>query len=217
MASTRNERGRYHHGDLRDALIRAGLEATRTAGPGGLGLREVTRRVGVSPNAAYRHFADRKALVRAVSQAIQERMAVRMRPRRSGGADSSAEAAVQRLRAVGLGYIRFALAEPGWFSVAFFGGDDDAARLAEPFADDAGAPWVPPPYTMLVEALDGLAAAGVITPARRADAEWPCFSAVHGFAELALHGPLRGQPRATLDGLAIRTVDAIIVGVVGRE
>lgn len=216
MALTQNGRGRYHHGDLRAALIRAGLEATRTAGLDGLGLREVTRQVGVSPNAAYRHFADRKALVRAVSHAIQERMVARMRPRRTT-AGSPAEAAVQRLRAVGLGYIRFALAEPGWFSVAFFGGDDDPARLAEPPAGESGAPWVPPPYAMLVEALDGLADAGVITPVRRADAEWPCFSAVHGFAELALHGPLHGQPRTTVDRLAARTVDAIIAGIIGYE
>lgn len=215
MATTPNARASYHHGDLRAALIQAGLEATRTAGLGGLGLREVTRQVGVSPNAAYRHFADRKALVRAVSHAIQERMAIRMRPRDRTISGSPAEVAVQRLRAVGLGYIRFALAEPGWFSVAFFGGDDDPARLVEPHPDGSGAPWVPPPYVMLVEALDGLLDAGVITPARRADAEWPCFSAVHGFAELALHGPLHGQPRATIDRLAARTVDAILAGILG--
>ena len=53
----------YHHGDLRTALIDAGLHLTRTGGPDALTIREATRRVGVSPNAAYRHFADRDALL----------------------------------------------------------------------------------------------------------------------------------------------------------
>ena len=60
----------YHHGDLAQALVDAGLEVTRAGGPSALTIREVTRRVGVSPNAAYRHFPDRLALLRAVSSAI---------------------------------------------------------------------------------------------------------------------------------------------------
>ena len=106
----------YHHGDLRSALIDAGLHLTRTGGPEALTIREATRRVGVSPNAAYRHFVDREALLSAVASAIQHRMAARMQgPARRQASD--------RLRAVGLGYIKFALDEPGWFTVAFFGAD----------------------------------------------------------------------------------------------
>ena len=82
----------YHHGDLRTALIDAGLALTRTGGPEALTIREATRRAGVSPNAAYRHFVDREALLSAVATAIQHRMAARMaatsfgRPRRGGSA-----------------------------------------------------------------------------------------------------------------------------------
>lgn len=208
MASTSEAaiRNSYHHGDLRAALVAAGLELSRTAGAAGLGLREVTRRVGVSPNAAYRHFADRDALVREVAHAIQTRMAERMRrqPRGSTPGDPAA-AAISGLRAVGLGYVRFALAEPGWFDIAFVG-SGGPSPLGEPG-------WVPPPYAMLVSALDDLAAAGVISAEQRQGAEWPCFSAVHGFAALVLHGPLHDQPRTTLDRLARRTVDAIVAGV----
>ncbi|WP_085111158.1 TetR/AcrR family transcriptional regulator [Mycolicibacillus trivialis] len=205
MAATRGD-NRYHHGNLAAALVEAGLAATRTAGPAGLGIREVTRRVGVTPNAAYRHFADRQALVAAVADAIRDRMADRMAD--DGPAPGSpAAAAVARLRAVGLGYIGFALDEPGWFSVAFFG---------EPDGADAGPPVrVAPPYLRLMEALDALVAAGALAPERRDGAEWPCFAAVHGFAELALHGPLRTAPRADLDRLAARTVDAVVAGITG--
>jgi len=188
----------YHHGDLRTALIDAGLALTRTGGPEALTIREATRRVGVSPNAAYHHFADREALLGAVASAIQHRMAAQMQgsSRRRGTED--------QLRAVGMGYIKFALAEPGWFAVAFFGAvnPDDTA--------DA------PPYLALVNALDAMVAAGVLAPDRRAGAEWPCWSAVHGFAELALRGPLRHAGRRDIAALAARTVDDIIAGVTRR-
>jgi AcrR family transcriptional regulator len=188
----------YHHGDLRTALIDAGLQLTRAGGPEALTIREATRRVGVSPNAAYRHFADREALLQAVAIAIQHRMTARMRAsvRRRGPAEL--------LRAVGIGYIKFALDEPGWFAVAFFGGarSDQTASA--------------PPYLALVGALDAMAGAGALSPERRDGAEWPCWSAVHGFAELALHGPLRRANRRELDSLAQRTVDDIIAGLSRR-
>jgi AcrR family transcriptional regulator len=189
----------YHHGDLRTALIEAGLALTRTGGPEALTIREATRQVGVSPNAAYRHFADREALLGAVATAIQHRMATRMH------GSSKAE---ERLRAVGLGYIKFALDEPGWFAVAFFG-----AALVGLTGETASAP----PYRALTEALDAMVDAGALTPERRDGAEWPCWSAVHGFAELALNGPLRHAKRRDVEALARRTVDDIVAGVTGAE
>lgn len=191
----------YHHGDLRTALIDAGLYLTRTGGPEALTIREATRRVGVSPNAAYRHFADREALLGAVATAIQHRMAARMQSstRRRGSTRPRAD---DRLRAVGLGYIKFALDEPGWFTVAFFGAD-------LPTGETAAAP----PYVALVDALDAMSDAGVLSPEQREGAEWPCWSAVHGFAELALRGPLRHAGRREVEALAGRTVDDIIAGV----
>ena len=195
----------YHHGDLRAALIEAGLQLTRTGGPDALTIRAATRRAGVSPNAAYRHFADREALLGAVALAIQEMMAARMLApaQQRGSAQSQAR---KRLRAVGLGYIEFALDEPGWFTVAFFVG---SANLDTGTSDDG----VAPPFRALVDALDAMAEAGVLQPDQRAGAEWPCWSAVHGFAELALRGPLHGTPRQGLQALAHSTVDCVIAGL----
>ncbi len=185
----------YHHGDLRTALIDAGLHLTRSGGPEALTIREATRQVGVSPNAAYRHFADREALLSAVASAIQHQMVARMQGSARGQASG-------RLRAVGMGYIKFALDEPGWFTVAFFS--------AEVTTETATAP----PYLALIDALDAMVIAKVLSPERRVGAEWPCWSAVHGFAELALRGPLRHASRREVDALAGRTVDDIIAGVV---
>ena len=176
----------YHHGDLAMALIDAGLQLTRLGGPEALTIRAATRHAGVSPNAAYRHFTDREALLNAVALAIPDRMAARMLPaaNRRGSPQTQAR---NQLRAVGLGYIDFALDEPGWFTVAFFG-------------SGVGAPadHIPPPLLALLNALDAMAESGAMPSERRPGAQWPCWSAVHGFAELALRGPLRGSPRSAL-------------------
>src|SRR6516225_6293064 len=62
-------RSTYRHGDLRRALLAAGVELARTGGPEAVVLREATRRAGVVPNAAYRHFESRQALLQAVRAA----------------------------------------------------------------------------------------------------------------------------------------------------
>ena len=185
----------YHHGDLAAALIEAGLELTRSGGPDALTIREVTRRVGVTPNAAYRHFPDRRALLRAVSAAIESRMAE--------GMERSPAAPRASLRAVGLGYIGFALLEPGWFAVAFFGAGDISP---ESVVDS-------PAYLALADALDMMVHVGDLAPVARPGATWSCWSTVHGFAELALRGPLRHLDRAELWPLAEQAVDTVIAGL----
>ena len=197
----------YHHGDLRAALIATSLDLTRAAGPDALRVREVTRHIGVSPNAAYRHFANHRALLAAVAAEIQDRMAQSMREKMTTRARDAAGRAVAGLRGVGLGYVRFALDEPGWFQLAFF--------RPEGVARPGGG--IPPPLVLLHEALGGLVEAGVLAPERRAGAEWSCWSTVHGFAELAIHGPLRDQAPEDVRRLAERAVDDIIVGLIGAQ
>lgn len=208
----------YHHGNLRQALLEAGLELTRTGGAAALTLRDVTRRVGVSPNAAYRHFADRDSLLAGVAERIQHGMVDRMHsfePSGDGqvawvgglqaGDHTAGSPARARLRAVGLGYVGFALSEPGWFDTAF-------ANVGSLLASNPDAE-PPIPVRMLTSALDALVESGELAPAQRPGAEWPCWSAVHGFALLALTGPLRGRPANDLWSTAERTVDAIITGL----
>ena len=69
---------RRPRGAVRDGLVAAGLELARGGGPDALVLREATRMVGVAPNAAYRHFADRDELLAAVSTAAMRELAARM-------------------------------------------------------------------------------------------------------------------------------------------
>src|SRR3954463_3153237 len=108
-------------GAVRQALIEAGVELARSGGPDAVVLREVTRMVGVVPNAAYRHFADRDALLAAVrDEAVRQlarRMADGMSRVRSGA--HTPTGARLRMRAVGKAYLDFARAEPGLFDTAF--------------------------------------------------------------------------------------------------
>jgi AcrR family transcriptional regulator len=213
----------YHHGDLRTALVDEALGIARTHGPTGVSLREATRRAGVTPPSAYRHFRDRSHLMDAVARQIQGRMAAQMRSRMEAPQDASAgERALQQLRGVGLGYIAFAREEPGWFETAFFGAlreERPTADAVAEAADAAGAGLadaehaVPPPFALLIEALDRCVEAGVLRPERRPGAEFVCWSAVHGFAELVLHGPLHGAASPLVQTLAERVVEDAIAGI----
>src|SRR6185503_924860 len=71
-------RSTYRHGDLRRALLEAGIELARAGGPDAVVLREATRRAGVVPNAAYRHFASREDLLAAVRSAALASVALAM-------------------------------------------------------------------------------------------------------------------------------------------
>lgn len=202
----------YHHGDLRRALIAAAADRARGGGPAAVTLREVTRAVGVSPNAAYRHFADRDALVRAAAGEAQRHLAeaIRRRVKATPAGLAPAEASIERLRRVGLAYIDFARSEPGWFETAFFTQDTRASEGIVTLDDEIVAP-----FRLLMDVLDDMVDAGALDPARRAFAEWPCWSAVHGFADIAVHGPVRWQPGEVVDALAAAVVEAAITGVRG--
>ncbi|GAA1916841.1 TetR/AcrR family transcriptional regulator [Microbacterium aoyamense] len=202
----------YHHGDLRRSLVDEGLKLARSGGPSALTLREVTRAAGVSPNAAYRHFADREDLVRAVAGESQLALARAIMARVSDApADlDRAEASIERLRRVGRAYIDFARSEPGWFELAFFTQDTQASRGIVTLDDEIVAP-----FQLLMDTLDAMVDAGALAPERRPLAEWACWSAVHGFADIAVHGPVRWQPPEVIDALAAAVVEAAITGVRG--
>lgn len=192
----------YHHGDLRRALLEAGLELARAGGRDAVVLRDAARRADVSPNAVYRHFASRDELLAGVARRVQEAMADQMHSFESP-APPIGSVARNRLRAVGLGYIAFALEEPGWFDAAF------SDLTAQPDAESSP----PPPLALLMVALDALMDAGELSTEARTGAEWPCWSTVHGFALLALRGPLRAHTPAAVRAAAARAVDTVIGGL----
>lgn len=182
-ASDRPKRqGPRPRGAVRSALIKAGFELARSGGPDAVVLREVTRMVGVVPNAAYRHFSDRDALLEAVRAEAVAELARRMADgmgRVRAGAHTPTDARL-RLTAVGKAYLDFARTEPGLFDTAF----------TETGHPSPGASDQPQPLEYLQSALDDLVQAGLLEPARRPNVEYPTWATVHGLAVL-LRGPLR--------------------------
>lgn len=202
----------YHHGDLRHALVEEATRLARSGGPTAISLREVTRAVGVSPNAAYRHFADRDDLVRAAAAAAQRALAQAIRSRLESAPHDIPEglASIDRLRRVGLAYIDFARRERGWFELAFLTQDPVPTDAIVTLDDEVVAP-----FRVLLDTLDQMVDAGALEPQRRPLAEWACWSAVHGFADIAAHGPVQWQPDEVVDALAAAVVESTIAGVRG--
>lgn len=199
----------YHHGDLRQALLTAGIELAREGGPDAVVLREATRRVGVSPNAAYRHFADREALLTAVSDAALSQLATAIDAHFDAIPPGDAETVARaQLRAVGTGYVAFAQDEPGLFRAAFFVPTD----LSDPGRPEASGRSGRSPFVLLGGAIDELVACGAMPAERRPQAEFLAWSAVHGFALLVIDGPLRSMPRPAVDAVTQRVIDMVEAG-----
>ena len=207
---TTPERRSYRHGDLPAALLSTGIELARSGGPQAVVLREATRRVGVSPNAAYRHFADHRALLRAVCAAAMGQLARAMERELQAVPElPPAQTAVARLRAVGAGYLRYAQDEPGLFRTAFTAADE----LTDD-DDPTGAGGLPP-FGLLEAALDELVAVGVLLRERRPGAELTAWSAVHGLSMLLIDGPLKHLDRASADAAGQRLLGHVEAGLLG--
>jgi len=206
----------YHHGNLRAALVETGFAMARESGPDGVALREVARRVGVSHNAAYRHFADRDQLLAEVAGRGMDLLTEAMEARLAtvpDGLDPVARAQA-RLRECGRAYVEFALAEPGLFRTAFAAeahgaGDPTEVEPEGPPAEDGG------PYAVLNGILDELVEVGYLAPDRRPNADVVCWAGVHGFAVLHLDGPLRLAPESEREASISRFFEIVELGLGG--
>jgi AcrR family transcriptional regulator len=108
----------YHHGNLKEALIRAALELIAKKGPAGFTFAEAARFAGVSPAAPYRHFRDRDELLADVARRGYEEFTAALERAWNGGAPE-AFAAFERL---GRAYLEFARKEPAYYSAMFEAG-----------------------------------------------------------------------------------------------
>lgn len=170
----------YHHGDLRAALIDAGVRALDGAPVEELSLRALAREIGVSATAVYRHFPDKEALLAALALAGLDRMgdSQRLAARRARGLGAAAA-----FCASGAAYVRFAIKHPAMFRVIW---------RTPPAADVLTTPVVAMHPTLLA-LRDGIAS--VLPPDaseedRRA-AALRSWGLVHGLAMLALDGQVQ--------------------------
>ena len=200
---TIEKRKTFRHGDLRNALVTAGLEMARAGGPNAVILREATRQAGVSPNAAYRHFANQAELLDAVRSACFSQLAAAMEDemKKCHPGRNPQAFARKSLRAVGMGYLGFAMREPGMFRTAFSVSppvhSPDPANTASMGLN---------PFQLLSLALDRMLESGLLSKRARQDAEYLAWSTVHGLALLVLEGALHQMPHEMVLALGERLV-----------
>ena len=177
MTRRRADKRAYHHGNLAESLLNAVDELATRFGLEAVTLRGCARLVGVSPSSAFRHYADKRALLtafatRALRQLAEAMEAAGVRAERAGG---------DAFRAVGLAYIEFAVDKPAfframWHEEAIYSNDPD-------YVAAAGA--------LSAHLKGGFARTiGDENPHRFSPQELLAWSAVHGLAGLFDDGPV---------------------------
>ncbi len=191
-AESNPAKGGYHHGDLREALVAAGLSILEEGGdPASLGLRETARRAGVSAMAPYRHFPDKDALLAAVATVGFERLRAALEVADRGGKGAGREA----LYAQGAAYVAFACAQPGLFRL-MFGGARSGGSRPQALCEASAA------YAVLAERV-----ATLLPGEAAADEALRSWALVHGIAALVIDGLL---------GEAVRTDPQAAAALAGR-
>lgn len=184
----------YHHGDLRQALVAAAVQVVAEGKLGSLSMRDIARRVGVSNAAPYHHFKSKLELLSAVAAEGFRLMNAEMARQMENAKDDPDS----RMRALGCGYVRFAVEHPAHYGVMFRADLVDVAEQAEQAEHEA----------------EGNACFGrLMAMASEYTGEPPgvgktrelalmCWTAVHGLASLWNDGALGRKFEGTeLDGL----------------
>lgn len=172
-----SEKNRYHHGDLRTALVEEGLKLIDAGDAEALSLREIARNAGVSATAVYRHFPDKAALLAAICLEGQARLAAAFRR-----AMAAAAPGIEAFNAMGRAYVEFALDHPALFRLMM--ADPSHGPVAAPApggtARDDG-------MQMLVNAIDSVFGPDM-SPDLREARRLKAWALVHGLAMLMLDG-----------------------------
>ncbi|QJQ33437.1 TetR/AcrR family transcriptional regulator [Sphingomonas lacunae] len=186
----------YHHGDLRSALIAAGLDALRLGSADALSLRALAREAGVSATAVYRHFPDKEALLAALALAGFDRMAA---AQQAASCAAAGQGALAAFCASGAAYVRFAIINPELFRLMW---------KAAPRGDQLDLPIekAHPAMADLRRAVNDMAPPGASEDDKRATA-LRCWGLVHGLATLTLDEQIE---------LEDEMIDRVIAGLAER-
>ena len=196
-------RASYHHGDLREALLRAAVELVEEQGPDGFTLREAARKVGVTHTAPYRHFTDRDALLVAVAEEGFQGLHAAARARLSGLTDPR-----QRLQALGIAYVEYAVAHPSHFRVMHGG-------IADACSDPAFVQAKAATFGLLLEIVGACEAAGLIPAGSVPRYALSAWATVHGLADLLMSGAAdrMGLADGSVEDIARQVTANVISGL----
>jgi len=191
----------YHHGDLKNALIEAGIDILAKEGVGGLSLRKVARKAGVSHAAPYAHFADKQALIAAISTSGHEKIYEKI----VGIVEQYPDDPLRQFVETAWAYAEFGFEEPDHFRITFSGvveRERDYPALVDMAAKNFG----------LVRALVmRCQAAGILNPGEPDLVAVGVWGLVHGFVSLVQQGQVSRMvlDRYSLHEMLIFTLNQI--------
>lgn len=173
-------KAKYHHGDLKNALISAGIDILATESLAALSLRNVAQRAGVSHAAPYAHFADKQALVAAISTEGYRRLYQTLQRVCERYRDDP----LRQLIEGSWGYVSFALSDPEHFKITFSGAverEGDYPALVEMSQRS---------FATVTRIVGACQATGALRPGPTDMLAVSVWSAVHGFVALMLQNQL---------------------------
>lgn len=205
----RRSKAGYHHGDLRRALVEAGLAIVRSQGVEALSLRAVARRAKVSHSAPYHHFHDKANLLAAVAAAGFDLLTATIE---STATRAQVRTGIEALRAVGQGYLTFAFENAAIFRLMF---RPELTRPADhPVLQEAEART----FGKLMEAITLCQQLGELPGRDPLPPAASCWSMVHGLAVLHVEQVLAETPlgKVPIKKLVELIVETAIAGVRAR-
>lgn len=193
---------KYHHGDLRRALLDSALEIIEEQDISALSLRQVARRAGVSHTAPYRHFADKEALLAAVAEEGFQEFSRYLEQARDAQSTPLAQ-----LEATGMAYVDYALQYPTHYRVMSgnYCADPDAFPSLTTTANQS--------FEILVNIIKAGQAAQEMKPGQPWTLAVAHWSLVHGLAMLLLDNRL-GIEKDSVQPLIQQTIQLMLQGVV---
>lgn len=195
----------YHHGDLRAALLDEAAAMIAEGGAASLTMRAIGERLGVSRAAAYRHFADKTALLVAVAGAGFSRLGSRLQAVDAGARGSSLE----RLRRLGAEYVRFAVENPAHYRLMY--GKEALTREDIPELREAANAI----FEQMVAVIEAHQRSGGLKRQDPRAQAYVAWSAVHGLASLWTEGQI--QATDDIDGLIRQTTRTLLDGMCARR
>ncbi len=192
---------KYHHGDLKNALISAGIEILAEDGESGLSLRKVASRAGVSHSAPYAHFADKQSLIAAISTEGYRRLYEKL----TGVGNAHSGDPLRQLVETAWAYTRFAMDDPAHFKITFSGILEKEKEYPE-FVEMSKRS-----FSVVEDIVRACQEAGVLEDGPTDAVAVSVWSMVHGFVSLLLENQISHTvtERMTTRGLLVFAINRI--------
>ncbi len=195
---------KYHHGDLKNALIKAGVEILSKEGVGGLSLRKVAKRAGVSHSAPYAHFTDKQSLIAAISTEGFKQLYTELENAVLPYVDDPK----QQLKEGAWAYVKFAMNNTDTFNIMFSGVLEKEKEYPS-FVEISRKT-----FNRVADVVQACQDAGILRPAPPELMAVSVWGQLHGIVLLMLEGQISHTvlDRFTIREIVFFAIDQMILG-----